>query len=162
MVSLSGTVSAAFHLQLLTSSGSLEPPVVKIRGGSSDAMQVRAPEPPGDPEPPPGTVQSPLSVFQSSIPFPSVSKTLPSSSKIVPGAMAWASVTMPRTPPQTSRMRLIDLGQLIVSPYSIRARLLILAQLAVHSGVARMHRKCRSFASCTESSAVRGSTEEPT
>src|SRR5206468_2086360 len=115
MVSLSGTVSAGFHLQELMSSGSLEPPVVKIAGGSSEAIHVRASEPPGEPEPPRGTVQSPFSVFQSSMPLLGVSNTLPSSSKTELGATAKATATNNTTIPFTSRNRLI-VRQLIFFP----------------------------------------------
>src|SRR5437773_2670815 len=106
MVSLSGTVSAGFQCHWLMSSGSLEPPCVKILGGSSDAMHVRVFEPPADPEPPPCTVQSPFRVFQSAIVLPGSSATLPSSSKTEVGATARASVAPHRIAPVTSRNRL--------------------------------------------------------
>src|SRR5437899_9245811 len=106
MVSLSGTVSAGFQCHWLMSSGSLEPPCVKILGGSSDAMHVRVFEPPADPEPPPCTVQSPFSVFQSAIVLLGSSATLPSSSKTEVGATARASVAQHRTTPEASRNRL--------------------------------------------------------
>src|SRR5881396_160427 len=77
------------------SSGSLEPPCVKILGGSSDAMQVRVFEPPADPEPPPGTVQSPFKVFQSAIVLGS-SNTSPSISNTDVGATAHAAVAVAR------------------------------------------------------------------
>src|SRR6266849_272124 len=94
MVSLSGTVSAGFQCHWLMSSGSLEPPCVKILGGFSAPMQVRVFEPPADPEPPPGTVQSPFSVFQSAIVFSGSSATLPSSSNTSAGATAHATVAV--------------------------------------------------------------------
>src|SRR6266478_6166308 len=64
------------------------------------------------------------------MPSSATSRTSPSSSKIKPGPMARASVTNPRTPPQTSRNRLIVVRQLIVSP-SFERNSLILAQFAV-------------------------------
>src|SRR5881628_3425578 len=77
--------------------GSLEPPCVKILGGSSDAMHVRVFEPPADPTlPPPGAEQSPFSVFQSAIPLPGSSNTLPSISYTVVGATAHATVAVAR------------------------------------------------------------------
>src|SRR5258708_2262277 len=96
MVSLSGTVSAGFQCYWLRSSGSLDPPVVKIWGGFSEPMQVRVFEPPADPEPPPGTVQSPFSVFQSAIVLLGSSATLPSSSNTSAGATAHATVAVAR------------------------------------------------------------------
>src|SRR2546422_2745561 len=95
MVSLSRTVSAGFQCHWLMSSGSLQPPCVKILGGSSDAMQVRVFEPPADPEPPPGTVRSPFSVFQSAIVLGS-SNTSPSISNTDVGATAHAAVAVAR------------------------------------------------------------------
>src|SRR6266436_2908130 len=62
------------------------------------------------------------------MPSSTTSSTSPSSSKIKPGPMARASVTNPRTPPQTSTNRLIVVRQLIVSP-SFERNSLILAQL---------------------------------
>src|SRR5207249_6050820 len=77
--------------------GSLEPPCVKIRGGSSDAMHVRVFEPPADPTlPPPGAEQSPFSVFQSAVPLPGSSNTLPSISNESVGATAHATVAVAR------------------------------------------------------------------
>src|SRR2546422_9454994 len=105
MVSLSGTVSAGFQCHWLMSSGSLEPPCVKILGGFSEPMHVRVFEPPADPEPPPGTVQSPFSVFQSAIVLLGASATLPSSSNTEVGATARASVAPHRTTPEASRNR---------------------------------------------------------
>src|SRR6266513_3414705 len=97
MVSLSGTVSAAFQCHWLMSSGSLEPPCVKILGGSSDAMQVRVFEPPADPtEPPPGAEQSPFSVFQSAVVLVASSSTSPSISNTDVGATAHAAVAVAR------------------------------------------------------------------
>src|SRR2546422_2608095 len=106
MVSLSGPVSAGFQCHWLMSSGSLEPPCVKILGGFSEPMHVRVFEPPADPEPPPGTVQSPFSVFQSAIALLGSSATLPSSSNTEVGATARASVAPHRIAPVTSRNRL--------------------------------------------------------
>src|SRR6266436_4858091 len=97
MVSLSGTVSAGFQCHWLMSSGSLEPPCVKILGGFSEPMQVRVFEPPGSPEPPPGTVQSPFSRFQSwsgGLWFPVV--TSPSISNTDVGVTAHATVAVAR------------------------------------------------------------------
>src|SRR2546425_3312384 len=96
MVSLSGTVSAGFQCHWLMSSGSLEPPWVKILGGFSEPMQVRVFEPPADPERPPWNKQSPFSVFQSAIPLPGSSNTLPSISYTVVGATAHATVAVAR------------------------------------------------------------------
>src|SRR5882724_10623796 len=96
MVSLSGTVSAGFQCHWLMSSGSLEPPCVKILGGFSEPMHVRVFEPPADPEPPPGTVQSPFSVFQSAIVVSGSSATLPSSSNTSVGPTAHATVAVAR------------------------------------------------------------------
>src|SRR5437773_2178995 len=96
MVSLSGTVSAGFQCHWLMSSGSLEPPCVKIFGGFSEPMHVRVFEPPADPEPPPGTVQSPFSVFQSAIVLPGASATSPSSSNTDGGVTAHATVAVAR------------------------------------------------------------------
>src|SRR2546426_6621737 len=77
--------------------GSLEPPCVKILGGSSDAMHVRVFEPPADPTlPPPGAEQSPFSVFQSAVPLPGSSNTLPSISNASVGATAHATVAVAR------------------------------------------------------------------
>src|SRR5436309_6787061 len=76
--------------------GSLEPPCVKIRGGSSDAMHVRVFEPPADPTlPPPGAEQSPFSVFQSAMVLGS-SNTSPSISNTDVGATAHATVAAAR------------------------------------------------------------------
>src|SRR5438309_6808860 len=98
MVSLSGTVSAGFHFHWLMSSGSFEPPPVKIFGGFSEPMQVRVFEPPADPtEPPPGAEQSPFSRFQSfsgGLWFPVV--TSPSSSNTEVGVTAHATVAVAR------------------------------------------------------------------
>src|SRR6266571_1504361 len=97
MVSLSGTVSAGFQCHWLMSSGSLEPPCVKILGGFSEPMHVRVFEPPADPtEPPPGAEQSPLSVFQSAVPLPGSSNTLPSISNTSVGATAHATEAVAR------------------------------------------------------------------
>src|SRR5205809_7366909 len=97
MVSLSGTVSAGFQCHWLMSSGSLEPPCVKILGGSSDAMHVRVFEPPADPtEPPPGAEQSPFSVFQSAVVLLGSSNTSPSISNTEVGATAHAAVAVAR------------------------------------------------------------------
>src|SRR5947207_11058962 len=80
------------------SSGSLEPPCVKILGGSSDAMQVRVFEPPADPtEPPPGAEQSPFSVFQSAVVLVGSSSTSPSISNTDVGATAHAAVAVARS-----------------------------------------------------------------
>src|SRR2546427_13262293 len=106
MVSLSGTVSAAFQCHWLMSSGSLEPPCVKILGGFSEPMHVRVFEPPADPEPPPGTVQSPISVLQSAMVLLGSSATLPSSSNTEVGATARASVAPHRIAPEARRNRL--------------------------------------------------------
>src|SRR5947208_9076196 len=76
--------------------GSLEPPCVKILGGSSDAMHVRVFEPPADPEPPPGTVHSPFSVFQSAVVLLGSSSTSPSISNTDVGATAHAAVAVAR------------------------------------------------------------------
>src|SRR2546430_5038826 len=80
------------------SSGSFEPPPVKILGGFSEPMQVRVFEPPADPtEPPPGAEQSPFSRFQSfsgGLWFPVV--TSPSSSNTDVGATAHATVAVAR------------------------------------------------------------------
>src|SRR5437762_131797 len=77
--------------------GSLEPPCVKILGGSSDAMQVRVFEPPADPtEPPPGAEQSPFSVFQSAVVLLGSSNTSPSISNTEVGATAHAAVAVAR------------------------------------------------------------------
>src|SRR2546427_7195586 len=103
MVSLSGTVSAGFQCHWLMSSGSLEPPCVKILGGFSEPMHGRVFEPPADPEPPPGTVQSPFSVFQSAIVLLGSSATLPSSSNTEVGATARASGAPHRISPEASR-----------------------------------------------------------
>src|SRR6266853_5030363 len=96
MVSLSGTVSAGFQRHWLMSSGSFEPPVVKILGGFSEPMHVRVFEPPADPEPPPGTVQSPFSVFQSAMALVGLSNTSPSSSNTTVGATAHATEAVAR------------------------------------------------------------------
>src|SRR5437667_8689047 len=96
MVSLSGTVSAGFQCHWLMSSGSLEPPCVKIFGGFSEPMHVRVFEPPADPEPPPGTVQSPFNVFQSAMVLVGLSNTSPSSSNTSVGATAHATVAVAR------------------------------------------------------------------
>src|SRR2546426_7002674 len=99
MVSLSGTVSAGFQCHWLMSSGSLEPPCVKILGGFSEPMQVRVFELPADPTlPPPGAEQSPFSRFQSlsgGLWFPVV--TSPSSSNTEGGVTAHATVAVART-----------------------------------------------------------------
>src|SRR3989442_8670472 len=79
------------------SSGSLEPPCVKILGGFSEPMQVRVFEPPAAPELPPGNKQSPFSRFQSSNAgpwFPLV--TSPSSSNTDVGVTAHATVAVAR------------------------------------------------------------------
>src|SRR3989442_8377165 len=76
--------------------GSLEPPCVKILGGSSDAMHVRVFEPPAGPTlPPPGAEQSPFSVFQSAMVLGS-SNTSPSISNTDVGATAHATVAVAR------------------------------------------------------------------
>src|SRR2546426_5746588 len=80
------------------SSGSFEPPPVKIFGGFSEPMQVRVFEPPADPtEPPPGAEQSPFSRFQSfsgGVWFPAVPS--PSSSDRGGGATAPATAAAAR------------------------------------------------------------------
>src|SRR2546426_4684916 len=80
------------------SSGSLEPPCVRIWGGFSEPMQVRVFELPADPTlPPPGAEQSPFSRFQSlsgGLWFPVV--TSPSSSNTEVGVTAHATVAVAR------------------------------------------------------------------
>src|SRR5437867_13286456 len=85
------------------SSGSLEPPCVKILGGSSEAMHVRVFEPPADPEPPPCTVQSPSSVFDSAILLLGSSITLPPISKTGVAEAARARVPPHRIAPVATR-----------------------------------------------------------